>query len=66
MADHLFRLTVEFTENATLIFETFPNEKLMHIAHTPALWFADIVNYLVTRQMPLHWGDKINPSLWPW
>jgi hypothetical protein len=33
----------------------------MHIAHNPAPWFADIVNYLVTDQMPLHWGrqDKI-------
>jgi hypothetical protein len=33
----------------------------MHIAHNPAPWFADIVNYLVTDQMPLHWGrqDKV-------
>jgi hypothetical protein len=27
----------------------------MHIAHNPATWFVDIVNYLVTSQMPLHW-----------
>jgi hypothetical protein len=30
----------------------------MHIAHNPAHWFADIVNYLVTDQMPLHWGQQ--------
>jgi hypothetical protein len=33
----------------------------MHVAHNPTPWFADIVNYLVIDQMPLHWGqqDKI-------
>jgi hypothetical protein len=31
---------------------------LMHIAHTHSPWFADIVNYLVTGQMPLHWGRQ--------
>ena len=30
----------------------------MHIAHNPALWFVDIVSYLVTGQMPLHWGRQ--------
>jgi hypothetical protein len=56
VADHLSRLTLDFTKDATPISETFPNEQLMHIAHNPAPWFADIVNYLVTGQMPLHWG----------
>jgi hypothetical protein len=58
VADHLSRL---ITEDATPISETFPDEKLMHIAHNPAPWFANIVNYFVTGQMPLHWGkqDKI-------
>ena len=61
VADHLSRLTMDITEDATPISETFPNEQLMHIAHNLAPWFADIVNYLVTGQMPLHWGqqDKI-------
>jgi hypothetical protein len=61
VANHLSRLTMDFTEDTTPIFETFPNEQLMHIAHNPAPWFADIVNYLVTDQLPLHWGqqDKI-------
>jgi hypothetical protein len=61
VADHFSRLTMDFTEDATPIFETFPDEQLMHIAHDPVPWFADIVNYFVTGQMPLHWGkqDKI-------
>jgi hypothetical protein len=54
VADHLSRLTMDFTEEATPISETFPDEQLMHIAHNPAPWFVDIVNYLVTDQMPLH------------
>jgi hypothetical protein len=58
VADHLSRLTLDFTEDATPISETFPNEQLMHIAQNPAPWFADIVNYLVTGQMPLHWGRQ--------
>jgi hypothetical protein len=31
---------------------------LMHIAHAHSPWFADIVNYLVTGQMPLHWARQ--------
>jgi hypothetical protein len=54
VADHLSRITVDFNEEATPISETFPDEQLMHIAHTHSPWFADIVNYLVIGQMPLH------------
>jgi hypothetical protein len=45
---------MDYSKDATLISETFPDEQLMHIAHNPAPWYADIVNYLITRQMPLH------------
>jgi hypothetical protein len=58
VADHLSRLTMEFTKEVTHIFETFPDEQLMHIAHTHSSWFADIVNYLVPGHMPLHWGRQ--------
>jgi hypothetical protein len=58
VADHLLRLTVDYTEDTTPISETFLDEQLMYIAHNLALWFADIVNYLVTGQMPLHWGRQ--------
>jgi hypothetical protein len=58
VADHLSRITVDFTEEASPISETFLDEQLMHIAHTPSPWYADIVNYLVTGQMPWHWGRQ--------
>jgi hypothetical protein len=58
VADHLLRITVDFTKEATPISETFPDEQLMHIAHTPSPWFADIVNDIVIGQMPLHWGRQ--------
>jgi hypothetical protein len=46
VADHLSRLIMDITEDATPISETFLDEQLMHIAHNPTPWFADIVNYL--------------------
>jgi hypothetical protein len=58
VADHLSRLTLDYTEDAIPISETFPDEQLMHIAQNLAPWFADIMNYLVTGQMPLHWGRQ--------
>jgi hypothetical protein len=56
LADHLSRLIMDYTEDATPFSETFPDEQLMHIGHNPTPWYADILNYLVTSQMPLHWG----------
>ena len=56
MGDYLSRLIVDYTEDTRPISETFPDEQLMHIAHIPAPRFVDIVNYLITDQMPLHWG----------
>jgi hypothetical protein len=58
VVDHLSMLTMDFTEDATSISETFPDEQLMHIAYNPTPWFADIVNYLVTGHMPLQWGQQ--------
>ena len=55
VADHLSGLVVDFNKDVVSIAETFPNEQLMHIYQTFAPWFADIVNYLVTAQMPSHW-----------
>jgi hypothetical protein len=50
--DHLSRITVDYTEDASPILETLIDEQLMHIAHNPAPWFANIVNYLVIDQLP--------------
>jgi hypothetical protein len=36
VVDHLSRLTMDFTKDTTPIFETFPDEQLIHIAHNPA------------------------------
>jgi hypothetical protein len=58
VVDHLSRLIVDYTEDASPISETFPDEQLMQIAHNHAPWFANIVNYLVISQMPLHWGRQ--------
>jgi len=55
VADHLSRLTVDFIKDDVPIAETFPDEQLMRISQTHAPWFADIMNYLVTGQMPSHW-----------
>jgi hypothetical protein len=58
VADHLSRLIVDYNEDTLPIVETFPDEQLMHIAQISVPWFADIVNYLVTGQMPLHWTKQ--------
>jgi hypothetical protein len=58
VADHLSRLTVDYTEDTRPISQTFPDEQLLHIAHNLTPWFADIVNYLVTSQLPQQWGQQ--------
>ncbi|XP_062075251.1 uncharacterized protein LOC133779290, partial [Humulus lupulus] len=54
VADHLSRLVVETIHDSTPITETFPDEQLMHVSSLP--WYADIVNYLVTKEIPSHWS----------
>jgi hypothetical protein len=58
VADHLSRLVVDFNDDVVPIAETFPDEQLMYISQIPAPWFADIVNYLVTAQIPSHWTKQ--------
>jgi hypothetical protein len=58
VADHLSRLVVDFNEDVVPIAETFLDEQLMHISQISAPWFADIVNYLVTAQIPSHWTKQ--------
>ena len=52
VTDHLSKILVRHEK--TPIVETFPDEQLMFITVAP--WFADIVNYLVTKQIPSHWS----------
>ncbi|KAM1011482.1 hypothetical protein ACFX13_047585 [Malus domestica] len=49
VADHLSRLVRE--EKILPISETFPDEQLLSI-QVSAPWYADLVNYLVTKQVP--------------
>ena len=53
VADHLSRLVPESTSNGLPISDTFPDEQLFALVHCP--WYADIVNYIVTGQIPSQW-----------
>ena len=53
VADHLSRLVSETTSEGLPIGDTFPDEQLFALIH--CLWYADIVNYLMIRQIPSQW-----------
>ncbi|KAJ6970201.1 Ty3/Gypsy family RNase HI domain-containing protein [Populus alba x Populus x berolinensis] len=53
IADHLSRLTTDLKSDITPINDYFPNESLLFISTIP--WFANIVNFLVSRQLSAHW-----------
>ena len=52
VADHLSRLTITLAEDLP-INECFPDEQLISVINEP--WYADIVNYLATDKIPMHW-----------
>jgi len=52
VADHLSRLVVESSFNSFPSLKTFSDKQLMSVSHSTVLWYADTVNYLVTKQMP--------------
>ena len=56
VADHLFRLVLESTSLVLPIGDSFPDYQLFALVHCP--WYADIVNYLVTGQIPLQWTSQ--------
>ncbi|XP_068319605.1 uncharacterized protein [Pyrus communis] len=62
VADHLSRMIHEEHEHAVPIPETFPDEQLLSIEVSEP-WYADLVNYLVTKQFPnelnKHQRDKL-------
>ncbi|KAK9187298.1 hypothetical protein WN944_018690 [Citrus x changshan-huyou] len=53
VADHLSRLHFDTIFEPLTLNESFPDEQLMSVEVLP--WYADIVNYLVTGQLPEHW-----------
>ena len=56
VVDHLSRLVSETTSEGLPIGDTFPDEQLFTLVHCP--WYADIVNYLVTGQIPSQWTSQ--------
>ena len=56
VAEHLSRLVPESISHGLPISDNFPNEQLFALVHCP--WYADIVNYLVTGQIPPQWTSQ--------
>ncbi|KAH9803520.1 hypothetical protein KPL71_001801 [Citrus sinensis] len=56
VADHLSRLDLKFIPESLPLNESFPDEQLMSVNVVP--WFADIVTYLATGQIPEHWTKQ--------
>ena len=51
VADHLSRLRTKDIQIET-IRETFPDEQLYMLHSSTRPWYADLVNYLVTKEFP--------------
>ena len=56
VADNLSYLVLETTFEGLPIGDTFPDEQLFALIHCP--WYANIVNYLVTGQIPSQWTSQ--------
>ena len=56
VANHLSRLVPEITSEGLPIGDTFHDEQLFALANCP--WYANIVNYLVTGQIPPQWTSQ--------
>ncbi|XP_026410546.1 uncharacterized protein LOC113305758 [Papaver somniferum] len=56
VADHLSRILDETRDDERPIHDALPDEQLFAISKLH--WFADIVNYLVTGQIPDHWSKQ--------
>jgi hypothetical protein len=56
VVDHLSRLTKDSTSDITQINDYFPDESLLSISTMP--WFAKIVNFLATGDLPAHWSTQ--------
>ena len=56
IADHISRILVD--SNIEPIRDKFFDEQLFSIFSSNLLWFAHIVNYLATEQIPAHWSKQ--------
>ena len=72
VADQLSKIVVKSVSDTLPVLETFPDEQLISVSPSTVLWYADIVNYLVTEQMPasltkqerLHFLARIKWFFW--
>ena len=53
VVDHISRIPVEY--NTKPICDKFSDEQLFSVFSSSLPWFAHIVNYLATEQIPVHW-----------
>ena len=56
VADHISRILVE--SDTEPIQDKFPDEQLFSVTSSKLPWFAHIVNYLATEQIPAHWSKQ--------
>jgi len=56
VADHLSRLTTDSKSDITPIDDYFFDESLFSVSSMP--WFANIVNFLVSEQLPAYWSTQ--------
>ena len=56
VADHLSRLVLESSSHGVPIGDSFLDEQRFALFYCP--WYADIVNYLVTVQIPPQWNSQ--------
>ena len=56
VADHLSCLHFDTITELLILNELFSDEQLMSVEVLP--WYADIVNYLVTSQLPEYWTKQ--------
>jgi hypothetical protein len=56
VADHLSRLITDSRSDITPIDDYFLDESLLSVSTIP--WFSNIVNFLVSRQLPAYWSTQ--------
>jgi hypothetical protein len=56
VTDHLSKLIIDSTSDIPPINDYFPDESLLSVSIMP--WFANIVNFFVSGQLPAHWSTQ--------
>jgi hypothetical protein len=57
ITNHLSRIQFE-TAQPLPVHDSFPDEQLFEITPREPSWYADIINYLATGQIPPHWSKQ--------